>query len=162
MPCGLAIKIASQLSVYASIGVITPDMSEHLWLSCTNVGKQPIMCTGFAFKPNRFIKKEKRIIPAPRIEMKELSPDVLPKMLQYSERTNKHFNDDFFRDSNLKKFLSRYKLLARIQLKFLWKVVVTTNIKEFHGKLSNCVIEKILSFQFPVNTGNATLNSSNH
>lgn len=138
-----------KLRVNALVGVITPEMSEHLWLSCTNVGKQSITCTGFAFNPNKFKKTGKRIMPHPRTAMNNLTSVKLPMQLQYSEKVDQHFGDDFFNDTTIKKFLAPYKWVARIQLNFLWRVVATTNIQEFEGKLSKCLVEKLLTSCFP-------------
>lgn len=139
-----------RLKTHAFVGVITPEMKAHLWLSCTNVGKQPIMCTGLVFKPNKFIKTEKRIMPNPKIALYNVG-QKLPVQLSYSEKVDQHFSDEFFSDTTIKNFLSPSRWIVKIQLKFCWRVVATTNIKNFEGKLSSCLIEKLLVSHFPRN-----------
>jgi hypothetical protein len=133
-----------KLKVYAYVGTLTPEMTEHLWLSCINVSKQPIVCTGLVFKPNIFRKI--RIMPNPTFELKNLSAVKPPRLLQFSERLDQHFDDRFF--TTFEDFLSKKKWWAKIQLKLLWRIVATTNIKEFDGKLGNSLIKKILNSQF--------------
>ena len=136
------------LNVHATVGVILPDMHEHLWLSCVNSGKQTIVCTGFAFKPNKFSKKSNRIVPRSRIETHNLLQSSLPQIMEYSSRVDQYFCHQFFDDSHNHKFLFPYKWLARIQLKYFWRVIAITNIKEFEGRLSKSLIEKILASRF--------------
>ncbi len=116
-------------------------MSNHLWISCVNVSKQNIVCTGFAFNPNRFRRNGLRVIPNPA---QTIFKNDTPKCLQFSERLDQHFKSNFFTDENLKKFLSNHRWIAKIQLKLFWRVIATTNIKEFSGRLSNSLIEETL------------------
>lgn len=137
-----------KLSVHATVGVLLPDMKEHLWLSCVNASKQTIVCTGFAFNPNKFSKKGSRIVPRSKIDTHDLLQTSLPQIMEFSSRVDQYFCQQFFNDSNIHTSLLPYKWLARIQLKFFWRVIAITNIKEFEGNLSKCLIEKILEYRF--------------
>src|SRR5262245_23328768 len=57
-----------KLRVNATVGIITPEMKEHLWLSCVNTGKLPITCTGFVFNPFRFRPRKLRVMPKDKCE----------------------------------------------------------------------------------------------
>lgn len=131
--------------VYATIGITIPGNSEYLWLTCVNISKQSIICTGFSFNPNKFRKQPERIMPVNPVQNLSSS---LPKNIAFSDRIDQYFASSFFSDPKLLNSLSRHKFLARIQLKFLWRVVAITNIKEFEGRLSNSLIDRILLSQF--------------
>lgn len=133
-----------KLKVYCTVAVTFPANSEHLWISCTNIGKQPIVCNEFSFAPT--LSKPLRILPLNCIE--SLSTPV-PCMLNYSEKLDRHFDQVFFSDRNLARILSKHEWLAKIELKLFWRVIANTNVGVFSGKLSSDVIEKILQLQFP-------------
>jgi hypothetical protein len=105
------------------------------------------MCTGFAFNPNKFSRTGLRILPIN--ELRNFPTSSFPRLLQFSERVDQHFNADFFTDPEIKKRLGKYNMVAKIKMRFLWRVAATTNIKEFNGKLSNLLIAKILQLSFP-------------
>jgi hypothetical protein len=135
-----------KIKVYATVGVITPEMTEHLWISCVNIGMTPVTCNSFSFAPR--MSKPLRIMPIHQLE--QLSTQM-PRKLDYSEKADHHFDERFFHDPILLRVLSKYKWLAKIKLKYLWRVIVNTNIGVFEGNLSNDLIEKILSSQYPTN-----------
>lgn len=133
-----------KLKVHAALGVVIPDMTENLWLSCINIGKQSVICTGFSFAPS--IKKPIRIMP---LNCLEHISTPLPNRLEYSAKLDRHHDPSFFSDQNLAKSLSQYKWLARIELKLFWRVIAHTNVGNFSEKLSRTVIDKILLSLFP-------------
>jgi len=136
------------LRVYAIAGVLMPSNSRHIWINCVNIGKQAIVCTGLAFKPYK-IGKNRALRIIPKLEKSlEATYSRLPCMLQYSESINQHFSAEFFKSQDVKDILVKYKWLAKLQMKFLWRVVAITNIKEFEGSLSSALIEKIILEQF--------------
>lgn len=131
-----------KLKVYATVGILFPDQLKSLWLTCVNVGNQPIICTGFALVPNK--AKPLRIMPTKQAS--GLSSDQLPKLLQYSDRISQYFDLSFINDNNLP--LSKHRWLAKIQLKFFWKIVAITNIMEFSGELSDDLKKELLFIRF--------------
>ncbi|MDP1603965.1 MAG: hypothetical protein Q8M03_11950 [Legionella sp.] len=135
-----------KLKVYADVGVLIPDMTENLRISCINIGKQTVICTGFSFAPH--IKKPKRIMPLNCIE--HLS-NPLPYRLEYSAKLDRCHDQSFFSDQNLAKLLSQHEWLARIELKLFWRIIAHTNVGNFSEKLPTVVIDKILSSLFPSN-----------
>jgi hypothetical protein len=144
----------AKLKVYSLIGVHPTAKDEYLWLSCVNVGRQPIFCINFVFNPNRFRKGGIRAVPHPEYELKAIinSEHALsspPCLLRYGDRLDQHFDFHAISGEALTKLLPNYKWLAILQLKLFWSVSVTTNIKEFNGKLSTNLIRKIINMQFP-------------
>jgi Pyridoxamine 5'-phosphate oxidase len=71
-----------------------------------------------------------------------------PKAFTFSEKLNCHYGEEFFYDANLPELLNKHKWLAKIEMKLFWKVIAHTNIKNFTGKLSNEIIDKIISIHF--------------
>jgi hypothetical protein len=132
-----------KLQVSATVGILMPEGTEYLWLSCVNVGKQEIVCNGFSFAPKA---KSERLMPNPQMEFNHAK---MPKAIRYSESINQYFNGVIFSDKNMIDRLGRNKWLASIKLKFFWSVVAVTNVGEFKGKLSSCLIKKIISSSFP-------------
>lgn len=150
----LSNKGEPKLRVYATVQIIFPDNKRYLGVSSINIGKQSITCTNFAFNPNKFKNNPERIM-FPH-EIKEFSTS-LPKLIQYSERVDRYYKLECFADPTIARFLNRKKWLASIQLKYFWRVIVTTNIKEFEGKLSSSLIDEILLIHF--NTQTASTNN---
>lgn len=136
-----------KLKVYVNVGVVIPDMAESLMISCINIGKQSVTCTGFSFAPD--IKKPKRIMPLNCIEY--LS-NPLPYRLEYSAKLDRYYEQSFFSDPNLAKLLSTYEWLARIELKLFWRIIAHTTVGNFSEKLPAVVIDKILSSLSPDNS----------
>jgi hypothetical protein len=140
-----------KLKVHATIGILTPSMSETIWITCTNEGKLPIMCSSFAFAP--CIKKSPRImLTQPLLEI--CMP--MPKLLNYSERVDQNFDVSALASKAFCMFLDTDKMMTRHKLKNFWRVIVNTNVGSFEGTLSDDLIEKIISLHFPTPT-DATL-----
>lgn len=131
-----------KLKIFAYVGVVLPEMTKHLWISCINTGKQAVICNNFAFAPR--LSKPERLMPIKKLEISINTP----KIINFSERIDQYFCDDFFSHSDVSSFLGSCKWLARIKLKLFWRVVVHTNIGEFSGKLSNELINRIISLNF--------------
>ena len=137
------------------IGVIMPDKEEFLWMSCVNIGRQSAICTGIVFAINRFSRLNKfsknnlRIMLTSYASYPQYKSSTLPLVLQYGERIDCYFKLNSLQDKQIKKVLGEYKWLAKLRLRYLWRVVATTNISEFHGRLSNSLISKLISIHFP-------------
>lgn len=129
---------------------IVPDMAEHFGMCCINSSNVPITCTGFAFNPNISNKTGSRIMPnlTKSIVQNIHNPNTINRILQYGDKAEIYFNFDVLDKRTLQSFLSRHMWIAKLQLKYFWKVVATTNVKEFEGKLSNDLVEKIISIHF--------------
>ena len=135
-----------KLRVFATLGIVFPEQEEHVWASCINMNKQSIVCTGFVFNPNRFRRRGLSFLLVK--EVRNLPNDRMPKTLQFSERLEKRYEISTLTNNIFKSILGKYKFIAKIKLKFFWRIVVNTNIKEFRGKLSNSLIEKIINFHY--------------
>jgi hypothetical protein len=134
-----------KLKVYATIGVLYPDDKEYLWMSCTNISKQQIICNGFSFAPRKLGKnRDLRFMirkPVPHLS----SPT--PKTLEYSSRIDHWCDLDIFSDNQIKSFLSKHRWIAALQLR-RWRVAANTNVKRFEGKLSSGLMKTILEIIF--------------
>lgn len=133
-----------QVSAYTGINPTTGE--KHLWMYCANLGKQPVFCSALAFIPNRFNKDGLRIAPHPDWMM--VPPSVnLPYCLEYSAYLSQHFKKDFFQiRKQYPNLLSKHNWLARLQLKFFWRVTADTTVGNWTGKLSKSLIEEILRY----------------
>jgi hypothetical protein len=132
-----------KLSVSATLAEI-PDNPEVLWIVCENEGKRPIFCVSFMFTTNRFFKNSKRIM----LNSQYKIPDsiTLPHRLLADNCISQHFTGEFFNlfneNSNL---LGNNKWWAKIKLRFFWRVIVETAQGEFEGRLSEKLVNKIIS-----------------
>jgi hypothetical protein len=144
----LARKDKPKLKVYATMYVFFSDemQCEYIGMRCVNAGQSPIICTGFALNPK---KSNYRIMMAPRLEVKISGKSTtFPKTIQYSDEANAYFDIKCIDTTVFKSCLSPYKWLAKLQLKWRWRVVALTNVKGFEGKLSGTLIEKIIAICF--------------
>jgi len=137
-----------KLKVFAEFKDIVPGTKHPLWILCTNISKQSVICNGFAFKPNRFQRGIYQIMPFPNVKFKVKSQFNSSKVLKFSESIDSQFDSSFFADDKFNKLISKHRWIAKIQLKFLWRIIAITNVKKFSGKLSNNVINAILSAKF--------------
>lgn len=138
----------AQLKVCAWAGIITNPMREHVTFSCTNTSKQYIRCQGFSFAPKG--RRGVRLLPHPQYQLKYGLSDecTLPVLLHFSENFTQLFDNRIFDAQLWSSLLSKHRWIARFQLRFRCRVVAHTNIKSFYGKLSEDLIEKIISLCF--------------
>ena len=84
----------------------------------------------------------------PISEKRDISNTPFPKLLNYTEDFSKHYTLDCIQNDNMKTCLGNLKWLAKIKLKYVWKVTAITNIKIFKGKLPSCLIDEIIKANF--------------
>ncbi len=136
-----------KLKPTAFIGLVLPNNVQFLWLCCINNGKPAAICTGLSFAPNRFARL--RIMPTPNSLLVGGKNCQLPSLLRAGEKVDQHYDIHALSDDSFKNLLGNYKYLAKIRLKYLWRLVATTNLSRHYGKLSNDLVEHILSVHFP-------------
>ena len=129
------------------MGLVIPDRTEHLWISCVNIGNQPIICNSFSFTTNKFRKKALHIMPNSLTVIKSIS-STLPYTMPYSGRVDQCLDLKFFSENTFKTLVYQYKWLAKIQLKLFWRVVANTNIRSFQRNISENVIDEISEARF--------------
>lgn len=126
------------------------NKDKFICFSCININKQAVLCTGFRFNPNKY-RKCKRVLPHPKNELKLFPTSRPAKMLNFSEGCQQYFNTLLINDPEIRKLLGNYKWIAKIRLKYFWRVAAKTNIGEFNGKLSRNIIEEFLISNYSKN-----------
>lgn len=135
----------------ATIGILFPDNIEYLWISCLNSGKQQIICESFSIQfRNTSLRKYFFLLPSNLLST-EYQYDRLPIYMDYSKRIHQYYYLKIFEDPIFKQQLFKNKFLAKIQIKLFFKIVAVTNIKKFRSKLSDSIVNNILSKSFTEN-----------